>query len=377
MLLNNFTLLYAEDDIDTQEALSNILEDEVKELYLAKNGEEALNLYKEHQPDIVLTDINMPIIDGIEMSKKIKEINHYTPIIVLTAFDDINNLKKTIDIGVDKYIIKPIIDFEVFFDTLESIAKILQTEIDKKNMEMFIQSQSKITAMGEMLGNIAHQWRQPLNVISSMSSALKLKIMIGEEIKNEEILESTEKILKQTNYLSNTIDDFRSFLTEEESLRSRFYIKDTFNYLESLINDSYKNNFITLKTDIKDVILFQNENHLIQALLNILNNAKDAFLSNNINYDRFVFVKTHIEDEKLLIAIKDNAGGISEAIINQIFEPYFTTKHQSTGTGIGLFISNKIITKNYEGKIEVKNCTYKYNNVEYKGAEFLITLNIN
>ena len=114
MLLENFTLLYVEDDPTTQELMIEILEPNVKTLYIAHDGKHGLELYKEKQPDIVLTDINMPNMDGLQMSEKIKEINPHQAIAMATAFSELNYLKTAVNIGIDKYIMKPITDLNLY-----------------------------------------------------------------------------------------------------------------------------------------------------------------------------------------------------------------------------------------------------------------------
>lgn len=132
MLTNNFTLLYVEDDEQAQEQMKMMLEDDVKEFYQAFDGEEGLALYKKVNPDIVLTDINMPFLDGLSMSKKIKKINDDTPIIIMSAFDDRKTLLNALNIGIDYFTPKPI-DMDIVNERLEKIAKHLQNNIDAEN----------------------------------------------------------------------------------------------------------------------------------------------------------------------------------------------------------------------------------------------------
>ncbi len=373
MILNNFTLLYVEDDKTTQELVKLLLKDKVKELFIASNGQEGLELYKDKNPDIVLTDINMPVMDGLDMSQKIKDINFHQPIVLLTAYSDLDFFKKSIEIGIDKYMIKPIKNKNIFYNTLEIIAKILQADIDRAKSDQMLQSQAKVAAMGEMIGNIAHQWRQPLSVISTAASGIDMYREIG-TLTDENLEKLTKTIVDQTMYLSQTIDDFRDFFQDTSETKKEFNLKDTISKAIDLSNDSYKNSFIKIIYSYEDCIINENENQLSQALLNIFNNAKDAFIINNIKHDRYLFIDLQQNDDEVTISFKDNAGGIPKDIINKIFEPYFTTKHQSQGTGIGLYMTHQIITKHFKGTIEVHNTKYTYKNINYKGAEFIIKL---
>ena len=374
MLLNNFTLLYVEDDQDTQEILKDILELKVKELYIASDGEEGLEFYKKYNPDMVLTDIGMPNMNGIEMSEAIKLLNPHQPIAVLTAFNEPSFLKQAVNLGVDKYILKPVADIELFFKPLESIAKVLQSDLDREKLEHMLQTQSKVTAMGEMIENIAHQWRQPLSIITTHASGLNMKMDFNENITKKDIEKCSNDIIVQADYLSKTIDDFRNFFKEGNGVKKEFNLKDTIEKVILLIDDSYKSNFIKIITNVDDCIIHQNENQLSQALLNIFNNAKDAFKINNIKGNRYFFIDIKQNDEKITITLKDNAGGIPKDAIDKVFEPYFTTKFKHQGTGIGLYMTNQIITKHFNGTIDASNDSFEYESEEYVGACFSVVL---
>lgn len=238
--------------------------------------------------------------------------------------------------------------------------------------QKLIETQSKLISMGEMIGNISHQWRQPLTIISTVASALVVKKECG-ILEDSDIKESSNTIVSQTKYLSQTIDDFRTFIKDAEPKEDLSLIK-AINKTISLVTPSLKNNYITLIKNIEDDISIPGyENQLVQAFVNIINNAKDA-LKENLNdaEDKLIFISTKKIDSKLIITIKDNGGGISKDIISRIFEPYFTTKHQSVGTGIGLSLANDIISKNHKAKIEVLNEKYEYKGKEYTGAVFNI-----
>ena len=243
-------------------------------------------------------------------------------------------------------------------------------EVDKnREKDALLAQQSKMAAMGEMIGNIAHQWRQPLSLISTASSSLKLK-QDFKLLDEDEITKTSELITKTTLHLSQTIDDFRDFFKPNKE-KTKSNTKELWDKTYNLIKEQHINNNIEVIIDIeyKEIHLLINE--LMQVMINILNNAKDQFKGSKNN---FIFVIIRKDEENLSITIKDNAGGIPSNLINRIFEPYFTTKHQSSGTGIGLYMSEEIIKKHMNGEIEVSNDTYTYKNNEYIGAKFLITI---
>lgn len=244
-----------------------------------------------------------------------------------------------------------------------------------KNKENIIIQQSKMTAVGEMLGNIAHQWRQPLTAISMSATNLRLSIELEEEITNEEILEYAQNTSEQCQYLSKTIDDFRSFLIAAPDTVNNIDLAESVKKVENLVSDAYKNNNIVLSNDLESCFININESKFIQATINILNNARDIFKQRNIaDDDRFVFVSLKKKNKSIVLSIKDSGGGIEAEHINKVFEPYFSTKQALSGTGIGLYITHQIIITHFGGDIHVQNSHYKHNEKSYKGAEFIITL---
>lgn len=238
--------------------------------------------------------------------------------------------------------------------------------------------QSKIASLGEMLGNIAHQWRQPLSIISTIATGAKLKKELN-ILKDEEFIDDMERINNHSQYLSSTIDDFRDFFSSNDYIRIQINLKDSLKKAFSLVKDAYKSSNIKIIQDMdENIFLLYNENIFIQAIINILNNAKDALnkIENN-HLDKYIFVTLKKEKDFYIIKIKDNANGINEEYLDKIFEPYFTTKHQDQGTGIGLYMTNQIITKHLKSTISVQNVTFTYLKKEYKGAEFIIKIPLN
>lgn len=241
----------------------------------------------------------------------------------------------------------------------------------------FMESQSKLASMGEMIGNIAHQWRQPLSLISTIASGIKVQIEYG-QFDEKTIIPDMDSIIKQTTYLSNTIDDFRNFIKNNNE-KGEVQISNIIKKVLSISHPSVVNHNITIIENTKDDMRFDAfENQLIQALINILNNSKDA-LKEHIAEDkpRLIFIETKNIINGFVLKIKDNAGGISENVIQKIFEPYFTTKHKSIGTGIGLSITHQIITKHHNANITASNETYEYDGKTYTGACFTIIFNRN
>ena len=237
-----------------------------------------------------------------------------------------------------------------------------------------LESQSKLALMGEMIGNIAHQWRQPLSVITTSASALKIRFEFDEKMNLETVSDFSNKIIEQAEYLSHTIDDFKNFIKGDKEYR-KISIKNIIKSTISLTSATIKNNFINLVTSLPDdIIIYGNKNELEQAFINIINNAKDQLKEKNIPDDHkfiFIYTKQH-DDGSLEVSISDSGGGIPLDIIDRVFEPYFTTKDNSIGTGIGLSMVHKIITERHQAQISVTNLESKYNEHTYKGACFSI-----
>lgn len=243
----------------------------------------------------------------------------------------------------------------------------------EKEQEHLILQQSKMASMGEMIANISHQWRQPLSIISTVSSSYKMKKELGLEIDINNLVTEMNKINENAQYLSRTIDDFKNFIRGDRK-KVEFSLNKSINSFLNLVEGTIKNNDIEVILDIDNNININGyENELIQCLINIFNNAKDALLENNIE-EKYIFISILEDRKNVIIKIKDNAGGIKENIIARIFEPYFTTKHQSQGTGLGLHMTYKLIIEGMNGTIIANNITYNYKGKEYTGAEFTINL---
>lgn len=245
-------------------------------------------------------------------------------------------------------------------------------EEELKNQKIMAQ-QSKMASMGEMIANIAHQWRQPLSAISTIATGMKVNLEFGLPLTEEQIIQNCDSINENSQYLSKTIDDFKNF-SKGDRVKKEFEISKEINSFISLIQGSVKSNYINLICNLDDSIKLEGYPHeLIQCFVNIFNNSKDAFKDNN-SQNRYFFIETKIKDENLLIVFKDSAGGIPENVIPKIFDPYFTTKNPSKGTGLGLSMTYKLITEGMKGSIEARNCNYSYEGKDLDGAEFLIEL---
>ena len=247
---------------------------------------------------------------------------------------------------------------------------IIEYEDNKRKHENLLIQQSKMAAMGEMLANIAHQWRQPLSTISTSATGAKLQKEM-DCLSDSQLYDTFTTINNSAQYLSKTIDDFRDFFNPTNNKMSEFKISELFNKTLNIISSQFNTKDIEIIKNIDELTLLSIENELIQVLINILNNAKDA-LEKVESKRRLIFINVYKNNDEINIEIKDNANGIATDIIDRIFEPYFTTKHKSQGTGIGLYMSEEIVKNHLNGMLTVSNESYIYENINYVGAKFTI-----
>ena len=214
-------------------------------------------------------------------------------------------------------------------------------------------SQSRLAQMGEMISMIAHQWRQPLAAISAVSTFLELKAST-EKLDTDLVKEKAQQISKYTKHLSNTIDDFRNFFKQNKEKQTTSY-DEIVKAVISIVEHSLKSKNIELTADLKCKNTFEAyPNELKQVVLNLIKNAEDVLIKNKIK-NPYIKISTYKKEDKCTVEISDNAGGISEDIIDKIFEPYFSTKESKNATGLGLYMSKIIVEEHCQGKLEVSN----------------------
>ncbi len=500
----NLCILYVEDDEIIMEQAKLSLEKIFKKVYTACDGEAGFNIFKNNQSniDVIITDIKMPKVDGIQMCLQIRELNKDIPVLITSAYSDREYLMDSIEIGVNSYIKKPfnlfdlvekikeayapihqaicleesnskiqnqynlikgILDAQTSFtlltdgrklklanktmlnffgyETLEEFHKeydcicdffieeegYLQKELlgknwfdivledltivqkvkvkdtndseyifyistkgiefdnehhfvvvftdvtemerlnkDKIKNEKQLAEHIKMAQMGSMIGNIAHQWRQPLNNISTIASGVQTEQEYG-ILEPTDIYNYMQNIIDSTKYLSETITTFRNFLKEKKIYRE-VIVQDRVDIAIGIVGVTLKEHGIVLKKDIdyaKPIKIKIVTGELVEVIINIINNAKDILLENKV-VEPWVEISLIENDNKVVIAIEDNGGGISDEILPKIFNEYFTTKDEDTGTGLGLHMSKQIIENSLNGMLYVNNTN--------NGAKFFIEL---
>jgi len=375
-------ILLVDDKQDNLDLIEDMLNDDgyinIASVLCAKD---AYKYLQKHDVDLIILDLMMPNINGIEACKYIKEKSSYSniPIIIATAKTDLVTLRECFESGASDYVRKPIVnDIELLARVKNIITSKfnmdryynLNKELDKKiklalleNIKQLeiLQRQSKMAQMGEMIGAIAHQWRQPLTAISTSIQNLKYDFKDG-NLNNEVFIKDfIEKNKETIKFMSKTIDDFRSFFRIDKE-KIDFNVKETTQSVIDMQLAQLKTYDINLTISGDKFIYNGLQSEYQQVILNLINNAKDALVKNNINNP---IINVKLEVNKIII--EDNAGGIPIKIKDRIFEPYFTTKEQGAGTGMGLYMSKMIIEDNMGGKLSVKNID--------NGASFCIDFN--
>jgi len=240
-----------------------------------------------------------------------------------------------------------------------SIAMQEQEQEMHKQREL-MEQQARLAQMGEMISMIAHQWRQPLSAIAAVAGSMHLKARVG-KFDADAALDHANKIEELSRHMSETIDDFRNFFKPDQQETYTNFQTMTDNVL-SLIGGTLQSKGIAVTVDTHTLRpLLTYENKVKQVLINLVKNAEDALLENEIENPRI-----HIEIRGAYFCIRDNAGGVPDAVMPRIFEPYFSTKEKKDGTGLGLYMSKIIIEEHCHGLLEVENSD--------EGAQFCITL---
>jgi len=364
-------LLYVEDDDNIRKVYERYLKRKVKSLLVAVNGEDGLNMYLEHKPDLIVTDIKMPIMNGLEMSKKIRDLDNTIPIIVTTAHTETEFFQEAITIGVNTFLLKPV-DMLELQKKIDAACVTVSLKIDEEENKAQ-NEQNKMVALNELLCNIAHQWRQPLAAISAASFNMQFKLE-DENPDNTFMTDKIKNITDSVQYLSTTMSSFKSFISENK-VSSQFDIVEKIQECIGIESGVISSNNITVISKLDNEININSfPNEFLQALISIFNNCIDA-LSNVKSEHRAIIVEAKNYDNNIVITIKDTGGGFKEEILESIFEPYVTTKHKSMGIGLGLYTVYKIISSHMNGTIFASNEEVKFKNEIYMGANIQIELN--
>ncbi|HEY3306901.1 MAG TPA: response regulator [Desulfuromonadaceae bacterium] len=415
-------VLIIDDTPEIIDVLREILCDDY-DVIATNSGLDALQVANsESPPDLILLDVRMPLMDGYEICAKLKseKTTNDIPVIFITAMADIEDERKGLEMGAVDYIYKPFtlplvkariknqLDLKIYRDQLGKLVEQRTIELSNANQQLQIELnerkrakealayhqsqleilnqhleqrindeieknrkkdrlmlyQARFSIIGEMMGNIAHQWRQPLNNIGLLIQSSQLEFE-DNNLDNDKYSRYVSDSMNILNYLSLTIDNFRNFFKPDagQHLFSPFEMVEK---AVSLVRAGFQHHLIGI--DVKRVCpdhVLGYSNEFSQIILILLNNAKDALIKRALPEPR-VEISCYKTDNRYIISVSDNAGGVADNIIEKIFDPYFTTKFMAQGTGVGLYMAKMIIEKSMGGTLIARNTS--------KGAEFIIEL---
>ncbi len=350
------TILAVDDSPENIQVMIEVLKEEYI-VSVATSGKKALEMLSDGlKPDLILLDVVMPQMDGYELCERLKQKEAFAsiPIIFVTILENEKDIVKGLELGAVDYVVKPIEPFVLKARVQTHLKlKILHDKLveDIKTKDELIFSQSKLAVLGEMFENITHQWKQPLSTISVTTSGIKIEKEYG-QLTDETLLHGLDNIDNSVKYLSQTIDDFKNFLVND-ARQHTFNVREIIEKTLKLLASKFKSANISIENSVENIDVTTYQNDLIQVLMNIFTNAHDALCE--VDENRKIDITSKIEDGKLIIGIADNAGGIDSQHIESIFNKYFTTKGEKEGTGVGLFMSQKIAQERLGGEIKVCN----------------------
>ncbi len=309
----------------------------------------SLKLSEDAQSFVLAADIDVKVLDEL-FASKLKNV-FFTAVIILSFFILLS--RRSVRVNLQK-----VSEIHQINQVLTDLNATLEERIEEALAEQkehlnVIDAQSRHAQMGELISMIAHQWRQPLARISMNMTKLKFYHELG-RLDDNHINDISRKVEDLSTYLSQTIDDFRTFLDhaqEKEEITYDQIIQRSLSLVSAFSDDG-----IAIKVDIDTPHThYIHANNMVQVIINILNNAREALLQMDIEMPKITISATEDKDATCTIRIEDNAGGISEEIIDKIFDPYFSTKQQEHGTGLGMYMSRKIVQEQLDGSIKVEN----------------------
>lgn len=286
--------------------------------------------------------------------------DYWIKLIIVPEFNSHKNI-------IGYFSVKENIDDKIKIREFNSVLeeKIKKAIEESRKKDQLLSHQSKLATMGEMIGIIAHQWKQPLSSLSMKIQSIKYKKFLNEKAIDKEYIENfVIDNMQLIQFMTKTIDDFRDFFRQDKN-KENFSMTQCISKTLNIVKPQLDSERIDISIEGEDFTTNGLQSEFQQVIINLISNAKDELISKNIE-KKEIKIYTSIEKGKGILTIKDNAGGIPKAILKKIFEPYFTTKERGKGTGIGLYISKTIIEETMKGKLTVSNFD--------DGACFKITL---
>ncbi len=376
----NDTILVIDDNSTNLQLLHAILGDEGYNVVGVTSSRDAFTILENNPPDLILLDIIMPDANGIDVCREFKAIPAiaHIPVIFISSQEDIREKVTAFEAGGVDYITKPFEAQEVLVRVKTHLTLFhLQQSLKQKNEELEVSKQtilrqqeqmavqSRFSTMGEILNLIAHHWRQPLSVISTIATNVLIKQSF-DTLDNDIIADTQNRIINHVQALSSTIDKFSDFFKPDVITETTIgnILQNAVTLSESL-SDMHKVPIIADTGDIADLTLSTYENEVVQVIVSLIVNAIEASVIRKTN-DPKVLLSGKAEEKCIIITVSDNVGGIPEEKLDEIFLPYYSTKEKQVGTGLGLYMAKMVVEKHCHGMLTVKNSE--------EGAEFTLRL---
>lgn len=342
-------ILIVDDNKANMMFLKVILQDEgYSSLFYALSALEAYKILEENRIDLILLDVMMPEIDGLQACKTIKQDSHYSqvPIIMITADNTDETLKKSFEAGANDYITKPV--------SQTNLKVRMDSQFTNAQKDTLILNQNRQLAINETVQMLAHQWRQPLTVITTTTLDISISYDL-EELTAQDLKTSLTKINDTVHMLSNTLNEFLQISQLEKEVSSH-NINRTIKKSLLLMHDQFGSNEITIETDLqqqKEILYYPNE--LIKILISIYTNSIEAFKNLSSQTKKYIKISTKQTDSHTSITVEDNAGGIKENLLPRVFEPYVSTKMEKNAVGLGLYNAYNILKESMNATIEISS----------------------
>lgn len=358
-MVDDISILYVEDDINISVFTSKLLSSKTGfKITHVNNGLKGLNYFKSKPPDIIITDIRMPEMDGITMIKEIRKLDQEVPIIVTTAFGDTENILACVDLGIDAYIVKPI-SIDKIIKKISRISKriLLKRKVDDLQ-EQLIHSH-RMEAVGQLAGGVAHEFNNILTAIISYSSVIAMKL------EDDTLKEYIQKVIVSAEKAADMVRSLLAFSRKDiiQPVPQKLSIILN-NILQMLAKSVGSHINIIIHNKDSDVIAMVDSNSIEQVLYHIINNSRESMpdggeihVSVDIGSPEGVIMGLQNEDSDNLyaiITIKDDGVGMSKEILSKAFDPFFTTKEVGKGPGLGLSIAYGIV-RQHDGYIHLES----------------------
>ncbi len=348
--MKEIKVLVVDDEATVRKTVEKILKREGFDVEGAVDGYDALSKAKEKEFDLVITDINMPGMNGIDTIKGLKDINSNLKIIIMTGMESNSNLIEAIRLGVNDYIYKPF-EMDEFIHIIRKSVELIKLECENKRLEEENLKNYKMAAIGDMTNSIVHDMKNSMTVIVGFARLLK-----KEEIAKDKIGEFSEIILRQSDQVLGQLKEVLDFSRGEGNYDMEIVnIRNLFKATVEENIENYRMDKINISAEFDETLLNKSvvidKGRIKQVFFNLFSNSKDALMGKEKKNIDVLFKNEN--NEKLIIEFKDCGKGIKEENLNKIFEP-FTSYGKKHGTGLGLAIVKQIIEK-CNGKIYVKS----------------------